>query len=49
MTDTPRKPRRWLAAAIAASISAKPTTPFARQTRIRRAVVTQPLLTAAAR
>jgi hypothetical protein len=49
MSDTPRKPRRWLAAAIAASADPKvPAAPFARADRPRRTVAAAPKRTAAA-
>lgn len=50
MSDTPRKPRRWLAAAIAASAEAAkaPPPPFARADRPRRASVVAQKRTAVA-
>jgi hypothetical protein len=49
MSDTPRKPRRWLSSAIAASADAKaPAAPFARAGRPRRTVAAAPKRTAAA-
>jgi hypothetical protein len=41
MADTPRKPRRWLQSAIAASARPQPALPFARSTRRRPAAVAQ--------